>query len=466
MKSRKKELEYARTHFNEVHHTTLNPEGPGVVRIHLVPPKIENNLIGPSVVIINGQDIIPVNPSWTILLTEFIKETNKYSGQEINEEDFNNILKAACKNTGKVYPMVPKSLFKKDLFRMMNTFKQIAYREPVDEEIDYLSIGEYAPFMKAPHRMDLMVSAMEKDGRWNCNQHCIHCYAAGQKNANEEELSKEKWMEIIDKCREIGIPQLTFTGGEPTMRDDLLNLIDHAQWFVTRLNTNGVLLSEDYCNKLKEVSLDSMQITFYSSDENIHKTLVGAPKYKDTVEGIKNALNAGISVSINTPLCTSNRDYVKTLEFLHSLGVLYVTCSGLITTGNAEKEQSEKLQLEKEEIKEILKQAVKYCADNGMEISFTSPGWVENSFCEELGINPPTCGACLSNMAITPSGKVVPCQSWLSDDALGDFLSEDWEKIWNSAKCSERRDYSALMEGRCPLRKINAEESKEDKANE
>ena len=344
----------------------------------------------------------------------------------------------------------------------MNTFKQVAYREPVDEEIGYMNLGDYAPYMCAPHRMDLMVSAMEKDGKWNCNQQCVHCYAAGQKCSAEKELSTDEWKKIIDKCRKIGTPQLTFTGGEPTMRKDLAELIDYAKWFVTRLNTNGVLLTKEYCEELKKVSLDSMQITFYSSDEEIHNKLVGAPKYQDTVSGIKNALEAGISVSINTPLCTLNKDYHKTLEFLHSLGVLFVTCSGLITTGNAEKESSEKLQLSTDEIKDILKDAVDFCAQNGMEISFTSPGWVENSFCEELGINPPTCGACLSNMAITPSGKVVPCQSWLSDDALGDFLEEDWGNIWYYEKCVERRSYSAKMEGQCPLRKFKDDASKED----
>ncbi|MCR5848587.1 MAG: radical SAM protein [Lachnospiraceae bacterium] len=466
MKNTKKELEYARNHFNEVHHTTLNPEGPGVVRIHLIPPKIEDDLIGPSVAIINGQDIIPVNTSWSILLTEFIEQVNEYNGREITEEDFKTILKNTCKNTGKIYPMVPKSILKKDLFRIMNTFKQVAYREEVEEDIGYMSIGEYAQYMSAPHRMDLMVSAMEKEGKWNCNQCCVHCYAAGQKNAVEEELSTESWKQIIDKCQKIGIPQLTFTGGEPTMRSDLLELIDHAKWFVTRLNTNGILLSEEFCEKLKEVSLDSMQITFYSDDENIHNTLVGAKKYSETVSGIKNALKAGISVSINTPLCTLNKDYVKTLEFLHSLGVLYVTCSGLITTGNAEKESSEKLQLSQKEIEDILSAATEYCAKNGMEISFTSPGWVENEFCDKLGLNPPTCGACLSNMAITPSGKVVPCQSWLSDDCLGDFLNEDWSSIWTKEECVKRREYSAKMEGKCPLRKTGGSSDKVTSAKE
>ena len=100
MKSKIRELEYARNHFNEVHHTTLNPEGPGVVRIHLIPPAIEDDYIGPSIAIINGQDIIPVNTAWSILLTEFIEETNQYDGREINEEDFKTIIENTCTKTG------------------------------------------------------------------------------------------------------------------------------------------------------------------------------------------------------------------------------------------------------------------------------------------------------------------------------------------------------------------------------
>ena len=110
-------------------------------------------------------------------------------------------------------------------------------------------------------------------------------------------------------------------------------------------------------------------------------------------------------------------------------------------------------QLTTEEMKEILKGAVEYCYSNGMEISFTSPGWVAESFLRELAVNVPSCGACLSNMAVTPGGNVVPCQSWLSDDSLGNLLTEDWETIWNSDKCVERRKFSAKMGGECPLRK-------------
>ena len=122
-------------------------------------------------------------------------------------------------------------------------------------------------------------------------------------------------------------------------------------------------------------------------------------------------------------------------------------------TGNACTEESKNLQLSREEIRNVLKEAVDYAYANDMEISFTSPGWIEEDFFAENGLPTPTCGACLSNMAITPGGNVVPCQSWLSGYDLGNFLSEDWEKIWYSGKCENRRYYSALMTGECPLKK-------------
>lgn len=446
---------YAEANFTETVHTTLNPEGPGVVRIHLIPPVCDGEDVEASVAIINGQDVVPVNVSWAILLCEFIKEVNKYSGREVSDAEVEGMVKNTIKGVRKVFPLLSKKTIREDLYTIMNTFKQIAYGEPTDEPIDSISLGDYALFMRAPHRMDLMVSAMTKDGSWHCNQKCVHCYAAGQELADEKELSTEQWKAIIDKCRQAGIPQLTFTGGEPTMRDDLFELIDHARWFITRLNTNGIKLTKEYCEKLASVSLDSMQITFYSKDAEIHNKLVGANKYSDTVAGIENALAAGLNISINTPLCTLNKDYVETLKFLHDKGVLFVTCSGLITTGNATLEASESLQLSEDEIKKILKEAAEYCYANGMEISFTSPGWVEDEFCKEIGIVTPSCGACLSNMAITPAGHVVPCQSWLSDKALGSMLEDDWEKIWKSEGCVERREYSAQSLGLCPLRKKN-----------
>lgn len=215
MKPSKRAIRYIENNLNEVLHTTLNPEGPGVVRIHLIPPAKVGEEPGASIAIINGQDIIPVNTSWTILLAEFIKEVNQYSGREISEEETESILKNTCKNVRKVFPLLSKKLLRDDIYTIMKTFTQIAYGEEVDESIEYISIGDYAPYMKAPHRMDLLVSAMTKDGSWHCNQKCVHCYAAGQTLAEEKELDTAEWKRIIDKCREAGIPRSPLPAENP-----------------------------------------------------------------------------------------------------------------------------------------------------------------------------------------------------------------------------------------------------------
>ena len=452
-RSVKQIISYMDTVFDKVLHTTLNPNGPGAIRIHLIPPKKQENELNPSVAIINGSDIVPVNYAWAVILAEMIRETNRYDGKEIGEEQIQSILNKTAENVKKIMPVFTKRQIKNDIQTIYRTLKQIAYREEVTTDVQYMSLGEYAQYMTAPHRMDLMVSAMTKNGKWHCNQKCIHCYAAGQKLSEEEELSAEDWKKILKKCRTAGIVQVTFTGGEPTMRDDLIELIREARWFVSRLNTNGIRLTREYCHELRKAELDSVQITFYSQDPEIHNRLVGASQYQNTVNAIENAISEGLSVSVNTPLCTLNADYVKTLQFLHEKGVIYVTCSGLITTGNAVLDESEKLQLTSSQLEKILREGVRYCNENGMEIAFTSPGWIEESVFEELNIPAPSCGACLSNMAVTPGGNIVPCQSWLSDQPLGSMLDDDWETIWESEICTAQRNYSSEMTGECPLRR-------------
>lgn len=455
------EFLYIRKNLKQVKHVTLDPYGPGVVRIHLIPPAFSLNKNTPAVILLNGQDLLPVNLSWAILMSEFIDAVTPFANQEINESDWDGIIAAILKNIRTVYHELDEKTVKSDLWRIISTVTAVAEGKKPDEEIGLISIGDYAPHMKAPHRMDLMISSMNRgDGIWNCNQRCLHCYAAGQKMAETGELSTEDWKRIITKCKDAGIPQITFTGGEPTIRKDLVELVDHSKWFITRLNTNGVCLTAELCEQLYKASLDSIQITFYSADPASHNQLVGAENWEKTVAGIRNAVRSGLNVSINTPLCSLNKDYIKTLQFARELGVRYVSCSGLIPAGNALTPDSENTMLTKEELTLILTDAFVFCKENQMEISFTSPGWIDEKTLKAIGFTSiPTCGACLSNMAITPDGKVVPCQSWLSGKVFGDMLATPWKSIWNHPGCREIRARSAKMEQICQLRQSKNEET-------
>ncbi len=453
-----RERRYRRAHLDCVRHITLDPKGPGVVRIHMIPPK-DDTPDAPFLLLLNGARLVPLNLSWAIMLANLMDQLQAYEGQDLAEDQWESLLTAAVEETHRTYPRTKRQTLASDLHLMLTSLVAIAQGREPEAEVGLLSLSDYAPEMTAPHRMDLMVSAMEKDGGWHCNQKCLHCYAAGQPMGETPELSTEQWKTALALLRKANIPQVTFTGGEPTLRSDLVELVQAAAWFVTRLNTNGRLLTPQLCAALYQASLDSVQVTLYSAEGNIHNQLVGVNGFSDTVQGIRHAVEAGLIVSVNTPLCSLNTHYAETLRFAHSLGVRYVTCSGLIPSGSACGQESRATALTPEQLTDILRQAVDTAEELGMELDFTSPGWLDEETLRSLGLNLiPSCGACLSNMAVTPDGKVVPCQSWLSDEPLGDLLHDDWADIWNSPRCAAIRAESAKLEHICQLKGKEAAE--------
>ena len=453
------ERRYRRRHLECVRHITLDPKGRGVLRIHMIPPRQDADN-APFLLLLNGSRLVPLNLSWAILLANFMDRLEPFTGVEIAESDWTAMAAGAVAETHKTYPFTSKEQLSDDLATMIRSLVAIARGQEPEAEVAPLTLGEYAPEMTAPHRMDLMVSAMTRGGAWHCNQKCLHCYAAGQPLSDTPELTTAQWKEILAKLRAANVPQVTFTGGEPTLRADLVELVEAAQWFVTRLNTNGRLLTPELCRRLYEASLDSVQVTLYSHDPAIHNALVGAEGFDDTVAGIRNAVAAGLSVSVNTPLCSLNTDYAATVRFVNELGVRYVTCSGLIPSGSAEGAESQATRLTEEQLTDVLRRAVTVAEELEMEMDFTSPGWLKEETLRSMGLTlVPSCGACLSNMAIAPDGGVIPCQSWLSSQPLGNMLTDDWDKIWQSQRCAAIRAKSAKMEQLCQLRQGNGEEA-------
>ena len=66
----------------------------------------------------------------------------------------------------------------------------------------------------------------------------------------------------------------------------------------------------------------------------------------------------------------------------------------------------------------------------------------------------------LFRSAISPNGEVIPCQSWLSNDGLGNLLEKSWESIWNSKKCKKIKNKIVNTHLLCPLTIKNKKEEK------
>lgn len=446
-----------------VTHITLDPEGPGVVRLHMIPPKPTLGRARPSQLLINGTYLFPIGPSWAVLLKAFFKAIEMHSepGMTFSEALKNKVDDDVYKAVRRAYPMVSRELVISDLQELLGIIIDVCRGNPVPAE---LGGGALVPLdsMTAPHRMDLMVAPMSLSGMKACPLDCAACYAKEAKAMSiETPLSTEVWCDIIDNCRGAGIPMITFTGGEPLTRSDIIELVAHAAWFVTRINTSAVNLTREMADELRRASLDGIQITLYSNLAEIHDRLVGVEgAFEKTIKGISHALEAGLEVSINTPLVSANKDYLPLIDFANDLGICHLTCSGLIPVGGAVDQMVSGAALTPEELETLLSEAVERCRVHGMNISFTSPGWLPEARLLELGLpSAPLCGACASNMGITPSGLVVPCQSWLDGTSLGDMRSTPWERIWNHDMCKRLRKETALKP-QCALDGVKGSEAR------
>ena len=122
-----KEKMYEKKNLNHVIHATFNPNGPGSIRLHLVPTKFSFFKSVPNIVVLNGRDYIPLNTAWSILLSIFIEEISKYEGLEIPDDTLKLIVNVTVERMRDIYgKRVGREDIKDDLWEMIDTFTAIA----------------------------------------------------------------------------------------------------------------------------------------------------------------------------------------------------------------------------------------------------------------------------------------------------------------------------------------------------
>jgi radical SAM protein with 4Fe4S-binding SPASM domain len=335
----------------------------------------------------------------------------------------------------------------RDHERILYAISTLAQTEQVCP-ISYLGIEKVEPFtqsLSAPLRMDLALT-------FRCQNGCLHCYTGGPRET--EEMSTDNWKRVLDKMNKLGIFIATFTGGEPTLREDLSELVAHAQklGIVTGLVTNGRRLKDrEFVATLERSGLDFAQVTLESNDPKVHDKMTGSEgSWKETVEGIRNLIPTRIYTTTNTTLTKINASsMLETLDFLHSFGVKAFGCNGLIHSGRGSS-FAKNYGLEPGELKSILSEIQQKATHLGMDFLWYTP----TRYCElnpvNVGLGLKSCTASGMSMCIGPSGDVYPCQSYFQ--SLGKFLEVEWETIWNHPLSNQlrKREYAPEHCEDCP----------------
>jgi radical SAM protein with 4Fe4S-binding SPASM domain len=395
---------------------------------------------GHGTLIVNANRIMHLNPTAALLAYLVLEKTPQQDAVRIVRKQYR----------------VSSSQARADLQSIQFQLSELTRPDgacPV-HDLELETIAPFSARPTAPYRMDLAVT-------YRCNNDCAHCYNARARSFPE--MDTDQWKQVLDKVWELGIPHVVFTGGEPSLRDDLPELIAHAErnGQITGLNTNARRLSDArFLEALVEAGLDHVQVTVESSDEDIHDTMVGCKgAFPQTIAGLKNALASPLFVMTNTTMLKTNvKTIPDTLDFLAGLGVPTIGLNALIYSGKGATVGTGLIDRELHPLLEIARTKTEL---RGQRLIWYTPteycGFDPMSL--DLGVK--RCTAALYNMCVEPDGSVLPCQSYYQ--RLGNILNDPWDSIWNhklSVRLRERQelpqkcsDCALVSEcgGGCPL---------------
>jgi 12,18-didecarboxysiroheme deacetylase len=155
---------------------------------------------------------------------------------------------------------------------------------------------------------------------WNvtarCNLKCLHCYAATQ--GEPKEMDTGEGLAFIDDVAAFGSPVLLFSGGEPFVRSDIMQLARHAVARGLRVvfSTNGTLIDADLSARIKEIGASYVGVSI-DGMESVHDRFRACPgAFQRTLAGIRHCREAGVKVGLRMTL---TKDNIKEIDAVFDL---------------------------------------------------------------------------------------------------------------------------------------------------
>lgn len=173
-----------------------------------------------------------------------------------------------------------------------------------------------------------------------CDNHCVFCSFDSGKS-KQKELSLDEICEIIAQAQELGVQDIHLTGGEPTLRDDLFEILDYAHNNYSgqiRMISNGNNLTHEFLVQLKKYGINSLMLSL-DGDEKTHDYLRGhRGSYNNVIMAASRAIKLDFAVRFSLVANMINLDTIKG-EIIKAamMGVKYFSVFLMSPVGRAKK---------------------------------------------------------------------------------------------------------------------------------
>jgi MoaA/NifB/PqqE/SkfB family radical SAM enzyme len=362
-----------------LHHMQAAPQDERPYRIHL---RLRKD--GSGVLIVNAATILHLNPTAAEYAYHFIQGTS-------SEE--------AAKQISARY-RVKREIALKDYLDFVDRIQTLVSTPDLDPVsfLDFERVTPHSADLTAPLRLDCALTY-----RLPLNTKAEY---APTKRVDRE-LTTEEWRMVLDKAWREGIPHITFTGGEPTLREDLPALIAHAEknGQVCGLLSAGLKLADkEYLQTLLQTGLD--HLLFLLEPNNLKSWMA-----------LQAIVPEDLFVTVHITINKHNaRAMDGTLERLAELGV-----------------RSLSLSVNDPALRNALEELAGKAADLNLTLVFDLPVPYseQNPVALETEEDRVPSGAGKVWLYVEPDGDVLPAQG-MAEQVLGNFLKDEWKMIYHS----------------------------------
>lgn len=350
-------------------------------RLHL---RIEQE--GKGLLIVNASTILHLNPTATEIAFYLINKTP---------------LEQIISSLTRRY-QVTADIALQDVENFKIRIESLIQTPDLDPEtfLDMERIDRHSDELATPIRLDCALTYQSSEG-------ASTLYAPLDRV--KRSLDTEEWKEILKKSWNVGIPHIVFTGGEPTIRPDLEELVQYAESLgqVTGIITDGLRLTDsEYLHKLLNAGLD-------------HIMIILQPDEEQSWEAIRDVLNEDIYLSVHLTINERNKNRIPAiLSKVKNMGVKALSLSAIST-----------------ELTDELSLASRNAAEMGLHLVYDLP--VPYSTLNPVGVEmekheAAKQGAGRTWLYVEPDGDVLLGQG--SEVCIGNFLTDSWETISGNRK--------------------------------
>ncbi|MBI5634759.1 MAG: radical SAM protein [Nitrospirae bacterium] len=291
-----------------------------------------------------------------------------------------------------------------------------------------------------------------------CNLRCRHCY---QTDDRPEEMSLAEIVALIDEVsgmlddwrQAYGIAlssSFTVTGGEPFLRQDFFEVLEELRKgrIDTYILSNGTLITPEIAQRLAAIGVKGVQISI-EGPEAVHDSIRGAGSFASSLKGIRNILDSGIELTLNTTLSELNADcFMDVIDLASSTGAQRAGFSRLVPSGGGSKMLGKMLT---NDAVEQMYDKIFALKTPGLKIVTGDP--VASQFRNPAGedaVEPVPSGGCaagVSGLTILPDGTITPCRRM--PVPIGNVKTDSLRELWATSETLNALRDKTRYNGKC-----------------